>query len=83
MISRVVDDEVLASEGAETAERLANSAVAALGAARALLQESYSASFESHLEAETRSISQAGGQPECREGLAAFFEKRPARFRDL
>ncbi len=83
MISRVVDDEALTSEGAETAAKLANSAVAALGAARALLQESHSASFESHLEAETRSISQAGGQPECREGLAAFFEKRPARFRDL
>ena len=81
MVTRLVDDERLIEDGRDTAARLAASSVAAIGAARALLQESFSSGYETQLEREARSISAAGASPECREGLAAYFAKRPPEFK--
>ncbi len=81
LITRLVDDEQLLEEGRATAARLAASANAAAGAARALLQDSFSSTYETQLERETRAISTAGAGAECREGLAAFFAKRPPEFK--
>ena len=81
LVTRLVNDEMLAAEGKTTATMLAGSAVAALGAARALLQESLSASYETQLEREARAITAAGAGAECREGLAAFFAKRSPDFK--
>jgi 2-(1,2-epoxy-1,2-dihydrophenyl)acetyl-CoA isomerase len=80
MVTRVVDDDQLIEAGRETAARLASSPVAAIGATRGLLQESFSSSFESQLEREARAISAAGASVECREGLAAYFAKRAPDF---
>lgn len=81
LVTRVVDDEHLSAEGNIMAAMLAGSAVGAVGAARALLQDSFSASYETQLEREARAISAAGVGAECREGLAAFFAKRPPDFK--
>lgn len=83
LVTRLVDDERLTEEGSETAEQLANAAVQAVGAARALLQDSFSTGFETHLESEARAISAAGANPECREGLAAYFAKRAPDFKGV
>lgn len=80
LVSRVVDDEQLSEEGRITADQLCGSAVEAIGAARALLQESYSSGYETQLEREARAISAAGSGGESREGLAAFLEKRKPKF---
>jgi 2-(1,2-epoxy-1,2-dihydrophenyl)acetyl-CoA isomerase len=80
LVTRAIDDSKLAAEGAATAQRLAQSATAALGAARALLISSFGADLESHMELEARTISAAGAGPESREGLAAFLEKRKPNY---
>lgn len=81
MITRMVDDAQLVEEGRAMAEMLSYSAVEAVGAARALLQDSFSTSYETQLEHEVRAISAAGARSECSEGLAALFAKRPPAFR--
>jgi 2-(1,2-epoxy-1,2-dihydrophenyl)acetyl-CoA isomerase len=80
MITRVVDDSQLLEEGRVAAARLASFATGAFRAARSLLQESFSADYEAHLEREARTIAAAGATTEFREGLAAFFAKRPPDF---
>jgi 2-(1,2-epoxy-1,2-dihydrophenyl)acetyl-CoA isomerase len=80
LITRAVDDQALAAEGAAIAEHLSHAAIGALGIARNLLLESSSASLETHLEREARAISAAGGGVEGQEGIAAFAAKRKPRF---
>ena len=80
LITRAVDDATFAAEGTAMAERLARSATGALGAARALLIDSFGADLETHLEREARGISAASAGAEGREGLAAFLEKRKPDF---
>lgn len=81
MVTAVVDDGRLAEAGRAMAERLSAAPVQALGAARLLLQRSFSTGFEDQLAAEANAISAAGGRPESREGLAAFMAKRPPDFK--
>ncbi|WP_418361254.1 enoyl-CoA hydratase/isomerase family protein [Tardibacter chloracetimidivorans] len=81
LVTRLVGDGRLMEEGEATAAQLAASPVAALGAARVLLQDSFAASFETQLEREARAISDAGATAEAREGLAAYFAKRAPDFR--
>ena len=80
LITRAVDDEALAEEGAKMAALLADSAVGAIGSVRNLLLGSYGASIEVQMEMEARSIARQGGGPEGREGVAAFLGKRKADF---
>lgn len=76
LISHVVSADELTSEGMKQASILASSAIKAMGAARALLLESYGNSFEGHLDREARSISAKGASAESRECISAFLEKR-------
>lgn len=80
LVTRIVDDADLASEGAKQSATLAASATSALGAARALLLESFGGSLEGQLEREVRSIAAAGASAECREGVAAFLARRKPDF---
>lgn len=83
LVTRVVDDDALAQEGDALARQLAAAPVGAIGAARALLRQSFESGFETQLEREIDAISRAGASAECREGLAAYFEKRPSNFRGV
>ena len=83
MVTRLVDDGVLATEGAAAAQKLADAATAAVGATRALLLRSFDNSLESQLELEVDAIVAAGARAEFREGLAAFTSKRPTNFRGI
>lgn len=80
LISRVVSDEALRSEGTKTAESLATSATLALGEVRNLLLESFNGGLEVQLERETRSMMAAGATQDGREGVAAFLARRKASF---
>lgn len=82
LVTRTVDDDALADEGAAAATMLARAPVAALGAARALLKESYESGFETQLDRELRSMAVAANA-EAREGIAAFFAKRPPVFKGV
>lgn len=80
LVTRLVDDASLAAEGEAMAAALVAAPTAALGATRALIRESHETAFEAHLERELRSMAVAA-RGEAREGLAAFFAKRPPDFR--
>lgn len=81
IVTRLVDDEQLLEQGGAFARQLAASSVGALGAARTLLHQSFSNSFDAQLECEARTITVAGATAECREGLAAYFAERTPDFK--
>jgi len=80
LVTRVVDDESLAEEGAKLASTLAQSATRALGATRSLILEAFDSSFDTQLAREARAISDAGKGRESIEGISAFFSKRLPNF---
>lgn len=82
LVTRVVDAGALDEEARKAAGDLARGATGALGATRRLLIESFSGTFESHMEAESRAIAAQGRTPEGREGVAAFLGKRAPNFLD-
>ncbi len=80
LVTRAVDDAALADEGRAQAQLLRDAATGAVGAARALLLESFGSALEHQLERETRSIAAAAGGAEFREGVMAFLERRKPNF---
>lgn len=82
LVSRMVEDADLAEEGAKQAAILTAAPTAAIGAARNLLLASFEGPFEGHLARETRAITASGATGECREGVAAFLERRKPDFRN-
>lgn len=80
LVTRTVGDDALAADGAAIAQSLARAATGAVGAARALLRDTFQTSLETQLETEALSISRAGASAEGREGVAAYFAKRPPDF---
>lgn len=80
LITRMVEDADLVSEGLKQAEILCAGATEAIGTARALLLSSFDGAFEGQLERETRAITASGGTRECREGIAAFGQRRKPDF---
>jgi 2-(1,2-epoxy-1,2-dihydrophenyl)acetyl-CoA isomerase len=79
LVSRVVEDDVLAETGAKVAAELAAAPTAALGAARNLLLDSFETSLEAQLEREARSIAALGRSGETRARVAAFLARRNAK----
>jgi 2-(1,2-epoxy-1,2-dihydrophenyl)acetyl-CoA isomerase len=82
LITRAVDETDLETKAIAMAKQLADAPVAALGAARALILQSFHTSLETQLECELNSMVIAGGG-EAREGLAAFLAKRAPQFKGL
>ncbi|CCW19988.1 Enoyl-CoA hydratase [Sphingobium indicum BiD32] len=83
LVTRIVDDEVLATEGLKVATALADAPVEALAASRALLADSFETGLETQLDRELRSMAMAGAGRESEEGLRALLAKRPANFRGV
>ncbi|MGE4324265.1 MAG: enoyl-CoA hydratase/isomerase family protein [Sphingobium sp.] len=83
LVTRVVEDDALAAEGAKVARTLVDAPVSALGAARALLIDSFDHGLEAQLDRELRSMITAGAGKESEEGLSALLARRPADFRGL
>jgi 2-(1,2-epoxy-1,2-dihydrophenyl)acetyl-CoA isomerase len=81
LVTRVVGDAALESEGFALAARLESGAVASMGAVRMLLHESFASGFASQMDRELSSIAIAGESAEGREGVSAFLERRSANFR--
>ena len=81
LITRLVAEGDLEREGADVADRLASGAVTSMGAARLLLQESFSTGFASQMDRELSSITTAGESAEGREGISAFLDRRSPDFR--
>jgi 2-(1,2-epoxy-1,2-dihydrophenyl)acetyl-CoA isomerase len=80
LINRVHDDAVMMEEAMKLARELASGPTVALSLIRKLYWESPENSFEDQLNLEYQSQRIAGSSEDFREGVTAFFEKRPAKF---
>jgi 2-(1,2-epoxy-1,2-dihydrophenyl)acetyl-CoA isomerase len=72
LVTRVVEGDLQAEASALAAE-LAAAPTSALGAARRLLIDSFSNTFETQMELESRSMAAQSRTPEGREGVARFL----------
>src|SRR6187402_2329081 len=81
LVNRVHDDAVLMEEAMKLAHELANGPTIALSLIRKLYWESPDNSFEDQLNLEFESQRQAGAAEDFKEGVTAFLEKRPAKFK--
>lgn len=80
LLNRVVPLAQLPVATQALAQRLAAGPAAALARTKALLNQSLAASLETQLYAEQRAFAACGAHPDFNEGLAAFFERRPASY---
>jgi 2-(1,2-epoxy-1,2-dihydrophenyl)acetyl-CoA isomerase len=76
LVNRVVPAASLEAETSKFASRLANGPTAVYARTKALLNGSLNASLESQLEREAEAFAHSASEPDFREGLAAFIEKR-------
>jgi 2-(1,2-epoxy-1,2-dihydrophenyl)acetyl-CoA isomerase len=81
LINRVHDDAELMKEAMKLAHELANGPTVALSLIRQLYWDSPENSFEDQLNLEFRSQRVAGATEDFKEGVTAFLEKRPAKFK--
>lgn len=81
LVTRVVPDEQVMPEATALAAKLAAGPTKALGTAKRLLESSLTESLETQMEMEARGISDASRTADAREGIAAFLEKREAKFK--
>jgi 2-(1,2-epoxy-1,2-dihydrophenyl)acetyl-CoA isomerase len=81
LINRVVDDAALATETRKIANDLASGPTVALSMIRKLYWDSEHNSYEEQLDLEVQMQKVAGAAEDFREGVTAFLEKRPAKFK--
>jgi 2-(1,2-epoxy-1,2-dihydrophenyl)acetyl-CoA isomerase len=81
LVNRVYDDAVLMDETTKLAHELANGPTVALSLIRKLYWESPGNSFEEQLDLEQHLQREAGSAEDFKEGVTAFLEKRPAKFK--
>jgi 2-(1,2-epoxy-1,2-dihydrophenyl)acetyl-CoA isomerase len=80
MIWKVVDDEALMAEAGAIAKKLANGPTKGLSLIRQALDKSWSNDLATQLDVERNAQRIAGRTQDFAEGVAAFLQKRPARF---
>jgi 2-(1,2-epoxy-1,2-dihydrophenyl)acetyl-CoA isomerase len=80
LINRVVPAEKLQAEVGALARRIAEGPAFALGSVKHLVYHAATASFDEQLEAERDRFIAAAGTRDFREGIGAFFERRPPKF---
>ena len=80
LVNRVVPDETLAQETAALAQRLAAMPTAAIGKVKQALYAGFESNLKTALEREAKGQTFCGYTHDHKEGVAAFFEKREARF---
>src|SRR6202022_3176933 len=81
LVNRVYDDAALMEETMKLAHELANGPTVALSLIRKLYWDSPDNSFEDQLNLEFESQRIAGAAEDFKEGVTAFLEKRPAKFK--
>jgi 2-(1,2-epoxy-1,2-dihydrophenyl)acetyl-CoA isomerase len=80
LINRVFDDGALMAEAMKLAQRLADGPVS-LAATRRLYWESPQNTYEQQLDLERQLQQKAGKTEDFIEGISAFLQKRPAKFK--
>jgi 2-(1,2-epoxy-1,2-dihydrophenyl)acetyl-CoA isomerase len=80
LINRVVATERLTEEVNALAQHITAGPAFAFASVKRLVYQATGASFDEQLEAERDAFVAAAGTKDFREGVAAFFERRPAKF---
>jgi 2-(1,2-epoxy-1,2-dihydrophenyl)acetyl-CoA isomerase len=81
LVSEVVESDGFAARVAELAAQLADLPTKGVGMTKRLLDHAVTASLEEQLEREAQLQTAATQTADFKEGVAAFLEKRPAKFR--
>lgn len=81
MINAVVPDEELMTAAYRLAARLANAPTAAIGRIKELLEQSATNDLSAQLDLERKMQLKSGQTEDFKEGVAAFIEKRPPKFK--
>lgn len=81
MINSVFPDDELMTEAYRLAARLANAPTIALGRIKELLEESATNDLSAQLDLERKMQLKSGQTEDFKEGVAAFIEKRPPKFK--
>lgn len=81
LVNRVFDDAELIGKTRALAHDLADGPTVALGLIRRLYWDSLENSYEQQLNMERQMQRIAGRTADCQEGVRAFLEKRPAKFK--
>jgi len=80
LINRAVAPDKLAAEVDAVARRVADGPAFAFASVKRLVHQAPTVTFDFQLEAERERFVAAAGTQDFREGIAAFFERRPAAF---
>lgn len=80
MINRVVPDAELMNAALSLASKLAAAPTAALVRIKKLIDQSAASDYKTQLDLEHQSQIKSGQSTDFKEGVAAFFEKRPPNF---
>ena len=80
LVNRVVARAELEAEVLKVAQRLAAGAPGALAKVKTLVYAAATSPLDPHLEREHAGFRESAGPADVREGINAFFERRPARF---
>jgi 2-(1,2-epoxy-1,2-dihydrophenyl)acetyl-CoA isomerase len=80
LINRAVPAAKLAEEIAAYAKRIADGPAFAFASVKKLVNDAPTSTFEQQLDAERTGFMSAAATADFREGIAAFFERRPAKF---
>jgi 2-(1,2-epoxy-1,2-dihydrophenyl)acetyl-CoA isomerase len=81
LVSRLVEDDHLREEAIALAQEVAEGPVRAMVRTRALVRRAAVRSLDEQLDDEARLIAESAADPEGREGVRAFLDKRAADFR--
>lgn len=82
LVGRLVEDDDVATEALQVAHQLAAGPVRAMVRTRGLVRRAAMRGIEEQLDDEARLIAESAADPEGREGVRAFVERRAANFRD-
>jgi 2-(1,2-epoxy-1,2-dihydrophenyl)acetyl-CoA isomerase len=81
LVGRLVEDDALHAEAVALAHEVAAGPIRAMVRTRALVRRAATRSLEDQLDDEARLIAESAADPEGREGVRAFLEKRAPDFR--
>lgn len=80
LVNRIVPNGELMETARAIAEKLARGSMGAQGASKALVQAATHGSFDAQLDLEKKAFVANAGTADFREGINAFFERRPPAF---
>jgi 2-(1,2-epoxy-1,2-dihydrophenyl)acetyl-CoA isomerase len=81
LVARLVDDDGLRDAATALADEIAGGPIRALVGTRALVRGAAVRGLDEQLDEEARLIAESAADPEGREGVRAFVEKRRPDFR--